>query len=51
MGYNPWNRKESDRTEQLTHTQPTVVNCKGRSQGVGNGNEISVESQINLSSC
>ena len=21
MGYSPWNRKESDTTEQLTHTQ------------------------------
>ena len=26
MAYSPWGRKESDRTEQLTHTQEEVVN-------------------------
>ena len=24
-GYSPWSRKESDRTEQLTHKEPTIT--------------------------
>ena len=27
MGYSPWGRKESDTTEQLTHTLTTVMSA------------------------
>ena len=27
MGYNPWDRKKSDTTERLTHTQPVLRVC------------------------